>query len=224
MRKIIFAAAVSAALLVAGPISAASAVEVDEPSPSPSNGYTPDDPTAPSLSGTTAIGECMADVPWISYSVQLTDPDAQVTTDDATLVITSGANTVSVPLGTLVDGQLSGTVLWPGASVDANGVATGWPGWEKVGNDWVQTNSNFGWTRGDISAYIEVNPQLSVPLSYPATTPTCVAGPRGANSLPASLPLTGMNAAVLPLSIAGGAVALVGVGLLVAQRRRRSQA
>lgn len=223
MRKIIFAAAVSAALLVAGPISAASAVEVEDPSPSPTNGYSPDEPTTPSLSGTTAIGECISDVPWISYSVQLNDPD-NVSTEAASLVMTSGGNTVSVPLGNLVDGELSGTVLWPGASVDGNGVANGWPGWEQVGGEWVQTDSNFGWTRGAISAYIEVNPQLSVPLSYPATTPTCVAGPRGANSLPASLPLTGMDAAVLPLSIAGGAVALIGVGLLVSQRRRRSQA
>ncbi|MDN3494376.1 LPXTG cell wall anchor domain-containing protein [Planococcus sp. APC 4015] len=214
MRKIIFAAAVSAALLVAGPISAASAVE----------GYSPDEPTNPSLSGTVADGECMSDAPWINYSVELTDPAGLHTSDAATLVISSGANVVSVPLGSLVDGELSGSVLWPGASVDANGVANGWPGWEQVDGDWVQTNGNFGWTRGAISAKIVVNPEIVVPLSYPAASGDCATAPRGQNSVPASLPLTGMDAAVLPLSIAGGAAALIGVGLLVAQRRRRSQA
>jgi len=225
MRKIMFATALSAAILIAVSVSAAVAVdEVTDPSPSQTNGYAPDNPSAPSLSGSTAIGECVADAPWISYSVQLNDPDNQITTTTATLHIESGGNTWSQKLGDLVDGKLSGKILWPGADVDGAGVGNNWPGWEQIDGQWAQTDENFGWTRGEVTAYIHVNASMTVPLSYPASTADCLVNPPGENALPLSLPLTGMNAAVLPLGIAGGAVALIGVGLLAAQRRRRSRA
>lgn len=223
MRKLMFTAAVGAALLIAAPVAA---VADDTSSPSPSaSGYAPDQPTTPSLAGSTAVGECLADAPWIHYSLELTDPDAQATTDEAVLVMTNGSQSHSVPLGELVDGKLSGSILWPGASVDGNGKADGWPGWDYVNGQWVEVDDNFAWTRGNISTTIQVNPDLAVALSYPTATPECMAGPRIAGAVAGgALPATGMNAAVLPLGIAGGAVALVGAGLLVAQRRRRSNA
>ena len=48
------------------------------------------------------------------------------------LVLTNGSKTDRVALGELVDERLSGRVLWPGASVDAAGQPTGWPGWAFV--------------------------------------------------------------------------------------------
>ncbi|MET0296080.1 MAG: LPXTG cell wall anchor domain-containing protein [Microbacterium sp.] len=225
MRKIIFAATIAAALVLSAPL-AASADELDDTSTTQgTDGYTPDKPTEPTLGGSTAIGECERDAPWISYSVTLNDPDALATSKTAFLVLSNGVETYEVELGELVDNQLSGRVLWPGAEVE-NGVAVGWPGWEtNAAGELVETDGNYAWTRGDISAHIRVNPELAVALSYPPANPLCVAGPRGEASLPltdGTLPLTGMDAAVLPIGIAGGAVVLVGLAFLVAQRRRRT--
>lgn len=214
MRKIIFAAAVAAALVISAPLAASA------------DDYTPDDPTTPSLAGSAVIGECARDVPWINYSVSLNDPDSVSTSNTAVLVLTDGADTLEIELGELVDDSLSGRVLWPGASVDSNGVANGWPGWtQNASGAWVETDGNYAWTRGAITSYIRVNPELTVSLSYPQATPNCVAGPRSGSgaAVIGSLPLTGSDAAVLPISLVAGATLLAGVGLLVIQRRRRSR-
>lgn len=229
MRKVLAGVALGAALMFSGSAIAV-ADEVVEPAPLQTTDYTPDEPTTPSLAGSAAIGDCERDVPWIDYSIRLTDPDSLATTNAAVLVMTNGAQTTEIPLGTLTDNALSGRILWPGASVDAQGNATGWPGWtQNASGQWVETADNFGWTRGDIDAYIRTNPTLAVSLSYPPTTPECAAGPRsgeGAAALPltGSLPLTGMSSAVLPIGIAGGAVVLAGIVFLVIQNRRRSRA
>lgn len=178
--------------------------------------YTPADPATPSLAGSTAVGTCERDVPWISYDLTLVDPDAQATSNQASLVLTDGANTTTIPLGTLVDGRLSGRILWPGASTDAGGAAAGWPGWAYQNGQWVEVPDNYRWTRGDITATVVVNPELVVPLSYPVATPDCATGPRQGSV--AALPATGVSQAVFPIAVAGAA-ALVAGGLLAFRRR-----
>ncbi|MCW3494597.1 LPXTG cell wall anchor domain-containing protein [Microbacterium sp. SSM24] len=209
--------AVAAFIAVSTPM-AASAVEEDP--------YTPHEPTAATLAGSVAVGECVADVPYIHYDITLTDPDEQSTGNVASLVLSSGSNIVTVPLGTLVDNHLSGTVLWPGASVDDEGNPSGWPGWAFVDGTWVETSGNFAWTRGSISAVIKVNPELSVPLSYPAATPNCATTPPTALSpeSPASVgdPALAATGGSLPYIAAGVGVALVGLGAAVVVYRRRS--
>ncbi|MBD7958598.1 cell wall protein [Microbacterium sp. Sa4CUA7] len=182
------------------------------------DGYTPDQPEEPTLAGSFAVGECERDVPWIDYAVELTDPDAQVATGTVTLTLSDGTNSTTLTLGELVDNRLSGRVLWPGAAVDAEGNAAGWPGWAYRDGTWVPTDGNFAWTRGAISAVLEVNPQLAVPLAYPPGTPECVTGPRFAT---AGLAVTGGTvAALLPLAIGGSVIVLGGAGLLLLRRRR----
>ncbi|WP_141894473.1 cell wall protein [Microbacterium kyungheense] len=185
------------------------------------DGYTPNQHQAPTLAGSTAVGECDGDVPWISYSVELTDPDNQSTGHTARLVITNGTESETIVLGELVNGTLSGRVLWPGASVDENGNPTGWPGWAFVNGEWVETDGNFRWTRGDISATIEVNPEVAVPLSYPPSTPQCATNPHNPGEpATAGLPATGLSASTLPIAVTGGALAVLGVVLLFVMRRR----
>jgi LPXTG-motif cell wall-anchored protein len=237
LRKTLSVIAVAAIIAVSAPV-AASALE-DDP-------YTPEEPTAPTLAGSVAVGECVADAPYISYDITLTDPDDQTSGNAASLVLSSGANQVTIPLGTLVDDHLSGRVLWPGASVDGAGNPTGWPGWAYVNAEWVTTSGNFAWTRGSISAVIKVNPDLAVPLSYPAATPNCTAQPPTALSpetpespetpgtaespeSPASVDDSGAEGAALaatggslPYIAAGVGVALVGLGAAVVLFRRRS--
>jgi hypothetical protein len=230
------ATAVVAAFMVAVPMagyaaSSGSAVvhqEGDED-------YTPGLHSVPSLDGTVVGSECIGDVPYIGYSVVLNDPDNQVTSHEASLIITGGGNTTTIALGTLdSSNRLTGRVLWPGASVDASGNATGWPGYEFVNGAWVQTSGNFAWTRGPITAVIQVNPELTVPLSYPPATAVCASPPSpslsSVSGSPASednpaLAATGSTIDPAPLLLAGGALVVVGglAVILVARRAARRQ-
>ena len=237
-----FSAVALAALVVFGTPSAASAAVIGTASPQPaavavtetvpdddgSDGYMPGSPEEPTLAGSFAVGDCVRDVPWINFAVELTDPDSQVTTTAVTLVLSDGTNSVTIPLGQLAGNELSGRVLWPGATVDADGDPTGWPGWEFVDGEWRTTDGNFAWTRGDISAVISVNPEIAVPLSYPPASPVCVTGPRTAQAVAAAgggsgLAATGgTTAQILPIAALGGVIVVGGAGLLMLRGRRRS--
>lgn len=215
MRKYALSA-VLAVLMLSGGATAAAAADTD--------GYGPDTPPSPSLSGTMVAPSCEANVPWIDYSVVL---DGIATSHTARLVLSDGSQTTTIPLGELVNGRLSGRVLWPGASVDANGVGNGWPGWAFENGQWVASPGNFAWTRGDISAVVEVNPTLRVALSYPPSTAACLTDPAGVASSGAiaaagmSLPATGGNVtAVLPI-VGAAVVLMIGGGVLLYVRRTR---
>lgn len=228
MRKSVLSAFALAAMLCLTPTAAMAAAPAANDSGS-DGGYTPNEPTEPTLAGSLAVGECNGDVPWIKYSVTLTDPDDQATSNTARLVLSDGSNSTTIVLGDLVDGQLTGRALWPGASVDAAGNPTGWPGWAFVDGKWVETDGNFAWTRGAITATIEVNPELAVPLSYPPATPECAAVPPlisdespGNPETAGLLPATGLGASMLPIGLVGGLLAIGGVTLVAIRRRHRS--
>ncbi len=186
-------------------------------------GYTPHTPTTPTLAGSSAAAVCVGDVPWITYSIVMTDPDNVAKDHSARLILTKGSHSITLALGTLVDNKLSGRVLWPGAKVDAAGHAVSWPGWITQNGKLVHTNGNFAWTRGSgVSAVLEVNPSLSVPVSYPQPTAACANPVVGEVSSATILPVTGLNVPVIPIAIGGGIVLLLGAGLLLARRARRS--
>lgn len=190
--------------------------------------YTPPTPRAgPTLAGSVAEGICDGDVPWISYSLSLTDPAQQSTSHTAYLTMSDGTNSTQLLLGEIVDGKLSGRILWPGASVDSAGKPAGWPGWAQVNGMWVQTTGNFGWTRNLSSVQITVNPEITVPLSYPPASPNCTSAPPKAsvaavNVTPVSdgaLASTGVNAMLLPIGFGALGVLALGVGIVVVRRR-----
>jgi LPXTG-motif cell wall-anchored protein len=218
-RKSMAAAAV-AALMILGGAGTAFAADDDV------SGYTPVTPSTLSLAGSTASGVCENGAPYISFDVVMTDPAGAATSHEVYLVLTDGTHTDRIHLGTLdADNSLAGRILWPGASVE-NGVATGWPGWATINGALVETNGNFAWTRGDITATLEVNPELTVALSYPPATAACAvppAAPAASDGDQAGiLPVTGLNVPVVPIAIGGGIVLLGGAGLLLARRRRHS--
>lgn len=223
LRRFAAATAVVALLLMAAPSAALAAPIGDTGGPSGNTddgNYTPHLLIEPTLAGSTADGMCVGDAPWIQYSVTLTDPDNLSTGHTARLVITKGSDIVVVPLGALVNNKLSGRVLWPGASVDSHGKATGWPGWVEQNGQLVETNdpAHYGWTRSGITATIEVNPQVVVPLEYPPATAAC-ASPN-AEGAPAGLAATGLGIAVAPIAIGAFAVLAVGGGLLIVRKLR----
>ncbi|MFB8385813.1 LPXTG cell wall anchor domain-containing protein [Microbacterium sp. NPDC055910] len=220
-------ATVAAALILVGPLAAFA----DEPeSNAPVTitvdidaGYTPGVPTEPSLAGTVVTGECVQGVPWIGYDVVRHDPEGVATTTAAELEITNGVERVTLDLGEFVDDRVSGRVLWPGTTVDASGAVTGWTGMvQNADGAWVATDGNYAWTRDDIRSVIRADAELAVLLSYPLSTPECLSLPlTDGDGSPAQLPLTGLDAAVMPIAIVGGIALLAGVGFLVMQRRRR---
>ncbi len=192
----------------------------------------PPPPPTPSLVGSSVDVACVRDVPTIAYHVVVSDPGSLTGSGTAVLVLSDGVNRVDVTLGDVRSGSLDGTVLWPGASVDANGEANGWPGWVFRDGAWSETDGNYAWTRGAISATIRVNPEIQVALSYPPATSACVSPKVGGTLVSAgyrplvsaestSLAATGGQVGVVAAisAAAVGAVALGGV-VLVARRRR----
>ena len=185
----------------------------------------------PSIAGSAATGECVSNVPYISFDVILTDPDHKATSHTAYLTLSGGGHSEKFLLGEIVNGTLSGSMLWPGASVGAGGEPTGWPGWTQVGGTWVQTDGNYGWTRNISSALISVNPSTVVALSYPSASPNCVTPPPGSDptapggatttssSSNTDLASTGVSAALLPIGIGSIMVILAGLSIFLLRRR-----
>ena len=137
-------------------------------------------PVTPATLNGTIVGEvCTADAPYLGYDIVLDDPDGTVSSTTATITFVHPTNTArnwtaEVPVG-------SGRILWPGASVDEDGVANGWPGYRyNAGQEeWVNIGArNFGWTRmPDTEVIIEVNPSATFEVSYPPATPECNSAP-----------------------------------------------
>ncbi len=116
--------------------------------------------------------------------------------------------------------------LYPGASVDANGNPTDWPGWLFDGDEWV-TDPSDARLREGLTVVVDVNPTATGTVAYPPATPACAADPPqtpGGSSGGSSIAIVEWIAvgdrqqrdALIPL-----AVALVGSGLFVLFVRRR---
>jgi len=209
MRRTLAAAALT---LAAVALTSGTAFAADD--------YTPDTPPTDTIAGSTATATCVDGVPWIDYSITLTDPDGEAKSHTAYLRLSKGGESVDLKLGELVDDKLSGSIVWPGAAADGSA----YPGWTKSGGAWTETSGNFAWTRGDIKAVIHVNPAVTVPLSYPATTSGC------ANPTAISAEDPGSNGSALAttggtvsLVAAGVGVGALGIGLGLTLRRRRAR-
>ena len=66
--------------------------------------------------------------------------------------------------------------VYPGASVDAAGNPTDWPGWVFDGDEWV-IDPTDAFLRDGLTVVVEVNPTASDTVSYPPATPSCSANP-----------------------------------------------
>ncbi len=66
--------------------------------------------------------------------------------------------------------------VYPGASVDAAGNPTDWPGWVFDGDEWVPDPTD-NHLRSGLTVRIEVNPTATGQVSYPPATSTCANPP-----------------------------------------------
>ncbi|WP_062311293.1 hypothetical protein [Demequina rhizosphaerae] len=169
-------------------------VEVDEVIP-----CDVEEPTEPTIDG-TIVGEiCTADAPYLGYDIVLDDPDG-VSTDDGTATITFVHPTNAAKNWSTTVAIGTGKILWPGASVDEDGVANNWPGYKysESKDEWVSVGAkNYGWTRADdTEVIISVNPSKTFTVSYPPATPVCNSEPPveivSVLDAPAATPVTGV--------------------------------
>ncbi|GAA3795785.1 peptidase [Cellulomonas soli] len=222
-----------AVLVAVGAATAAAAPAGAEvtPSPAPSygcldqkDGYGAPLPCELVVSELTPV--CVADVPLLNYAVQaIGTPNTTVT---LTFVNPDGQSVVYPDL------PLSGQVRWPGAVVGADGKGIDWPGWKQLADGtWIEADDGYAWVRPNVTVKLQVNPEASVTVAYPPSTPTCLTGPPttvvlaespAAKSSVVTAVLAATGADVLPFAIV--AVALLVAGgtavILVARTRSRS--
>lgn len=147
---------------------------------------------------------------WTPEAFAAHDPSIPVT-DEAAL-LADGASQVDyleVPPGWSPGDVLTGTQLWPGAAVDAEGNPVAWPGWAlQSDGTWVLDPSAPFYDLRDVAVVeVRVNPSTDVETVYPPATPDC-------NAAPPETPPT-PDAPVTPAQPASsGAMAATGVDTL----------
>jgi len=138
-------------------------------------------PPAPTLSA-TAAPMCVADAPFISYSVELLAGSlaAGRTVDAAVGSVSVAWRDSSGAIVASWAGQpASGTLLWPGAAVGADGRGSDWPGWVKRGGTWVEGSDGFELTRaGSTVEFTLAGVSDGASVAYPAATSACAGVPR----------------------------------------------
>ncbi|WP_051639845.1 hypothetical protein [Cellulomonas sp. URHE0023] len=158
---------------------------------------------------------CDNDVPKLRYEITATGTTN--TTVTITWINPGGADVV------LTNQPLSGTVNWPGA-VSVNGRGVDWPGWRQLSNGtWVQ-GDEFDWVRPSVNVLFQVNPEATVTVAYPPSSPSCLTSPVNA-VLAADGQLSATGNDPRPLLAVSTALAAVGFAMAAggAWLRRREQ-
>src|SRR3954454_24361349 len=203
--------AVLVAVLGAGPASAAVS-----PSPSASGDATvspygclnPVDsygaPQVCQLAVHTLAPVCDNDVPYLTYDIQAVGSPNTVVT--ITWINPAGPNVV------YANQPLSGKVLWPGAVPWPGGKGIDWPGWRQLPDGtWVE-GDEFDWVRPTVQVKFQVNPEATVTVAYPPSSPNCLVNPVNNEVLADELSATGTDPwTLVSLSVA---LALVGTAVL----------
>jgi hypothetical protein len=187
----------------------------------------------PSIDVSGFSPECISTAPFIRYTI--VPKGFTPASNQATLAIKDRN-------GNLVETQtvnsFSGSILWPGATIDSAGNATDWPGWKLAddGVSWIPDPSDSFLREGlIIEVTVSPAPTATATVSYPAATSPCANPPDGSpptttvcvpgqnnDSNPSddcTIPRTGGgpgNALIL-----GTAALLAGLLFLTAARRRR---
>lgn len=122
----------------------------------------------------TAASECVLEAPWFTYAMDVHNLDTSGQTLTATWRDGSGTviRTDEIPLD---GGPVEGRLLWPGASVNVDGVGIGWPGWRAALPGETPEYENlvldptlpqYGLT-SHTEVTLSINPTATVTVDYP---------------------------------------------------------
>lgn len=226
LRRGLFAVmALLVGLFVAGPAVASSLPAAPAPSgtpcPTERPGY-----AAPGVCQLVAhvTSVCVNDVPQLTYS--LDEMGTTLPTATITWVHPGGSDVV------LTNQPLSGTLLWPGAVLDAQGHAIGWPGWvQQSDGTWVR-GGPFAWASQSVEVRFEVNPGTVATVTYPAAAGACepinsavlaADDVKPASSVQSAV-LAATGADITPYAFGGAGLVLLGTLLLVIRAAMHRQA
>ncbi len=196
-------------------------------------------PSAPSIDVSGFSPVCIGDAPFISYTI--VPVGFTPVEQSATLVIRAVDGT---EVGTETVDSLSGQFIWPGASVDAAGNATDWPGWRRAadGVSW-EPDPTDDLLRDGLTIEVTVTgaPPATATVDYPPDDSDCANPPDTPPPTPSTttpstatpstttpcvpsqdddcdLPTTGGGPSNLVLI--GAATLLAGLAAITATRRR----
>ena len=208
---------------------------------------TPDDNTSTETTPVkavtlTAAGVCRNNLPFLDYAIGAVGFTPTVATVNWFSVATwnNGAPTgpPSATSAIPVD-QLVGSLLWPGAAVDAAGNPTDWPGWTlRPDGTWIEDpNAPGADLRPATVVQVVVNPTVATAEVYPPADPVCDPNPprpapppaggggggaatgSGGGTSRGRLPRTGADVAAAAVAAAG--LLAAGTWLVGAGRGRR---
>ena len=132
-------------------------------------------PPAISLFGITPIGSsCTADVPFIDIRFGArTDLDGRT----GSLAIFDLNGNLIETRGLTYRANTTVRLIYPGATTDAQGIATDWPGWVFTNGVWVPDPTDAAWRDGLRLVYTLDGQTASAQVTYPPDTATCSASP-----------------------------------------------
>jgi len=137
-----------------------------------------------------ATPTCIKDAPWLDYTVDA--HNVAVSGRTLTVAWADALGTVihtdSVPI--TANGTVTGSLLWPGAAVNADGEGIAWPGWRDAlpgeTPDWenlVLDPAAYGYgLRSGAQVTLAINPHTTIAVQYPPATPSCAETPDGRDS------------------------------------------
>jgi hypothetical protein len=112
---------------------------------------------------------CIKDTPFISYTVTAVNFVPQ---NGVTITIRKFADNSIVD--TKTNQPFTGSFLYTGARIDAQGNPIDWPGWDLINDEWVMVDDGL---RPYLKVSFTVNPTTEANIDYPAPTSACISGP-----------------------------------------------
>jgi hypothetical protein len=123
---------------------------------------------------------CRNDAPWLVYNISVNYAPAPANGSPLTIrFLDSDDRTLITTITTEFRNNQRDSILWPGASVDAEGNGNNWPGWVDEGEGWFEDlTQNFGNTRPSSFIQFQLNPESEeILVEYPLADAECAAEP-----------------------------------------------
>jgi uncharacterized repeat protein (TIGR01451 family) len=128
----------------------------------------------------TATAMCVNNLPYVNYVVSSAEPFDSSAPLFTLSLVTEG--------GRLVGQPASGSLLWPGVEIDADGNVVSYPGWALVNGKWEQVSDD---RRPSITLEVLMDSvQADASVTYLRSSASCAPQPSGTFTPPVAAPTT----------------------------------